>query len=198
MSMPGFVFYFCCDSCGAASEDYSLYAFPDLFEPGIMLPTWSVTHRCWGSLHAGLSAEDRRAMEADRGVLLAFAASVSSDNLTVGVPEMVPGAGHSLGVKVAPDPQCPHCGAACRSPFGYPPTRDKPHIAPRSAAEFRAAPISLIDLSVSAQLICEDLDLHTLGQIEDGRSQFAAHPRASERCVREIDDCLAMKPMDGR
>jgi hypothetical protein len=30
MSMPGFVFYFRCDSCGVTSGEYSAYVFHDL------------------------------------------------------------------------------------------------------------------------------------------------------------------------
>ena len=195
MTMPGFVFHFHCGACDASSHDYAVYVFSDLFRPSIILPAWSLTHKCWASIQADLSTGQRRTMESAREILLSFAASLSSDNLTVGVPRMSAGESDSFTINVTPDPICPHCGANCQSPFGYPPRPDAPTIPTVSIAEFRAAPISLIDLSVRATMICHDLGFNAVGDIEDGRSRFAAHPRATETTILEIDRLLSRKPV---
>lgn len=192
--MPGFVFYFHCDSCDALSDDYSLYVFPDIFRSDISLPAWSITHKCWCSLDAGLDTEQRLSMESDRDLLLAFAASMSSDNLTVGVPQFSSNDADGFDVNVTPSPQCPRCGCKCRAIFGYPPRDEPKTVAHISLAEFRIAPLSLIGLSVRSRMICRDLGLRTLGDLEDGRARFAGHSSATENTVREIDTLLSRKP----
>ncbi len=192
--MPGFVFYFTCESCDAISDEYSVFVFPDIFRSEISLPAWSISHKCWCSVNADLDLDQRRAMESDREVLLAFAATLSSDNLTVGVPQFSSNGSVGFDVNVTPDPKCPKCGCKCRTIFGSPP-RDVPHsIARISLAEFRIAPLSLIGLSVRSTMICRDLGLRTMGDIEDGRARFADHPSATESSVREIDEFLSRKP----
>lgn len=135
-------------------------------------------------------------MESDRNLMIAFAESLSSESITVGVPRMTEGEADVPGVDVTPTPQCPYCGAECRSSFGYPPDQNKPKIAPKSAAEFRDIPISMADLSVRSRRICQELFLYTLGQLEDARSRFVSHPRVTESSVLEIDKVLAMKPKE--
>lgn len=195
MSMPGFVFHFRCDSCNAISDCYSVFAFPNTIEPTIALPVWSVLHRCWGTFSAKLSDDDRRAMESDRNKLLAFAASLPSDSAIVGVPEMGEGQSDLPNVRISPDPICPYCGALCDTLFGYPPKRNTPPIAPKTVADFRAVPLSAVDLSVRATMICRILGLETLGQLEDSQAEFAVHPRATKSTVQEVDDLLELKPV---
>ena len=197
MTMPGFVFHFRCDSCEATSHDYSVFAFSDILRPDIVLPAWSLKHRCWATIKANLSSDQRRALASDRDALLSFAASLSSDNLTVGVPELAVSSTKSIEVVVSPDPVCPHCALRCQSPFGYPPREQPPDFAPVTAGEFLAAPLSLIDLSVRARMIARDLDIRTVGQLEASRSQFDAHPAATEGTVAEIEDLLSRKPGGG-
>lgn len=197
MTMPGFVFYFQCVSCGVTSHDYSVFVFTDILRPDIVLPAWSRDHKCWVTIQAELSSDQRRAMESDHDVLLSFAASLSSDNLTVGVPQLSVRQTDSFAVTVTPDPKCPYCGSECQSPFGYPPREVPPEFAPVSPAEFCAAPLSLIELSVRARMISRDLDVRTVGQLENSRSRFAAHPRATEATIAEIDDLLSRKPANG-
>ena len=195
MSMPGFVFYFQCDSCNTKSGSYSVYVFHNLFSPNISLPAWSLAHKYWGSVSADLSVEQRRAMESDRELLLSFAASLTSDNLTVGVPQLSTGQSDSFYVELTPEPRCPYCGVTCRSVLGYPSLEESSSNALVSLAEFRAAPLSLIGLSVRTKMICRDLGLDTIGELEDGRSRFAAHPRATDIAVQEIDSLLLRKPV---
>jgi hypothetical protein len=194
MSMPGFVFYFHCDSCDATSGGYSVYVFPDIFSSHIVLPAWSIAHKCWCSLNADLDTDQRRAMESDRDLLLAFAASMSSDSLTVGVPQFYSNDSGGFDVNVTPDPKCPICGCTCQAIFGYPDREEVMTIAHISLAEFRIAPLSLIGLSVRSTKICRDLGLRTMGDIEDGRTRFAGHPSANENTLREIDTLLSRKP----
>jgi hypothetical protein len=196
VTMPGFVFHFHCDSCGATSDDYSLYVFNDIFRPDIGLPAWSLTHKCWARIYADLRLDQRRAMESDPAVLLEFAASLSSDHMTVGVPQMTFGDSHSIDVKVTPEPRCPYCGSRCRSPFGYTPAETPPAFVPMSVAEFRSAPLSLIDLSVRARNICSNLGIRTVGELEDSRARFAAHRGAAESTMAEIERLLSLKPAD--
>lgn len=192
--MPGFVFYFNCDSCDAISDEYSVFVFPDLFRSEISLPAWSMSHKCWCSVTADLDLDQRRNMESNREILLAFAASLSSDNLTLGVPQFSLNRSDGFDVNVTPEPKCPICGCTCRAIFGYPP-RDVPQvIAHISHAEFRIAPLSLIGLSVRSTMICRDLGLRTVGDIEDGRARFADHPSATESSVLEIDALISRKP----
>lgn len=197
MTMPGFVFHFRCDSCDATSHDYSVFAFNDILRPDVVLPAWSLTHRCWATIRADLSSGQRRSMASDRDALLSFATSLSSDNLTVGVPELAVSSTESFDVAVTPEPRCPYCGLRCESPFGYPPRELPPDFAPATAAEFRAAPLSLIDLSVRARMIAHDLDIMTVGQLEAARPQFNAHPKATKTTMAEIQDLLSRKPADG-
>jgi len=186
MTMPGFVFHFRCDACNANSDEYSVYVFNDLVRSDVGLPAWSLTHKCWATILAHLDSDQRRAMDSDRDELLSFAASLSSDNITVGVPEL---SAHELGsfnVKVTPDPICPYCSARCRTPFGYPPQVEAPETL-FSAAELRSAPIALIGLSVRVRNICRELCIATVGELENARSRFVAHRAASEGAVQEVD-----------
>ena len=123
MTMPGFVFHFRCDSCDASSHDYSVFAFSDVLRPDVVLPAWSLRHRCWAT---GRTRQER-------------------------------------------------------------PT----------AAEFRAAPLSLIDLSVRARMIARDLNIGTVGELEAARSRFDGHPSATETAIAEIEDLLSRKPGGG-
>jgi hypothetical protein len=196
MSMPGFVFHFHCDSCGATSDEFSMYVFHDIFRPDIGLPAWSMRHKCWAYVQAELSVDQRREMEFNRDVLLAFAASLSSDNFTVGVPQMSLDEAGKIRVDVLPDPRCPYCGKQCKCVTGYPPNENAttPPLETITAVEFRAMPLASIGLSVRTSIICRDLGIQTLGQLEDRRDQLVAHPRTSDVVLDEIERWLKRKP----
>jgi hypothetical protein len=189
MTMPGFVFHFRCE-CGAISSEYSVYAFPATFEPYLSLPTWSPHHSFWGSFSAELTENKRHELESDKKRLQDFAASISCEKMTVGVPQMVSGR-----VEVTPRPRCPQCGEMCESVFGYPPNSGKPTIDAEMLKEFDAIPISLVELSVRARMICSEIGIDTLGDLDDFQAKIAEHPRITQNIIREIDDVLALKPL---
>lgn len=192
--MPGFVFHFRCDCCHATSHDYSVFAFSDIFRANIVLPAWSLMHRCWGSIQADLSSDQRKTLASDRSALLAFAKSLSSDALIVGVPELATSQSESFDVTVSPNPICPYCELECQPVFGYPPREVPPDFAPLTADEFRTAPLSLVELSVRARMIAGQLNLRTIGQLAAARSQFEQHPQATNATTLEIQDLLARMP----
>lgn len=188
MSMPGFVFHFRCQ-CGAISNEYPAYPFPSTFEANLILPTWSTSHRFWGSINTVLTDEDRVELDGDFERLQEFAASISSEHLTVGAPRLVSG-----GVEVQPVPRCPQCGEVCEAIFGYPPSSSKPSIAPQLLGNFDSIPIELADLSVRTRMICNEIGITTLGELVEFNAKIANHPRITQNVLREIDDVLALKP----
>lgn len=113
MSMPGFNFHFHCRTCDASSHDYSVYPFPDVFVPDIVLPTWSLQLNCWGEIRFSLTPEQRAALESDPATLASFAASVSTDSFVVAVPHLATDLESRSGVTVTPAPICPQCNSRC-------------------------------------------------------------------------------------
>lgn len=187
---PDFKYHFRCDFCDATSDEYSVYVFWSLFEPRLSLPAWSLTHKFWGQIYANLSSNQRSQMDSNRDELIAFAASLSNDNLTVGVPRFSAGK-----VEVTPDPLCPFCGRPCQCHFEYSP-ESKPGI---TAAQFLALPIVKLDcLSFRSRKICHRLGFHTLGDLEEGRALFESHPQVTEANVAEVDELLSRKPSNSR
>lgn len=188
MSMPGFVFHFHCPNCDARSEDYSLFAFPDIFRPAIALPAWSAEHKCWCELHANITSQQRSEMETDRTALLSFAESMSSESLTVAVAMM------GDPVSVTPAPECPHCQTLCETVEGYPPSEEPAVAQFLTQDEFRHVPISHVELSVRTAMVCRDAGICNLGQLEDSRQQIAEHARATDSTLKEIDSIINRKP----
>lgn len=186
--MPGFVFHFRC-KCGAISDSYPALPFPSTFEPDLVLPTWCLRHKFWGSFSAVLTENDRFELEKNHDRLLELASSISSESMTVGVPQFVSG-----GIQVEPLPTCPKCGEPCESIFGYPPHCGSPAITPEMMKDFDSIPIALAELSVRARMICKDIGINTLGDLCDNIAKIADHPRVTENVIREVDRVLATKP----
>jgi len=188
MSMPGFVFHFRC-KCGAISDEYPAYAFPSTFEANLTLPTWSTQHKFWGSFNAVLTKEDRFELGGNYERLQEFAASISTDNMTVGAQRLASG-----GIEIQPTPNCPQCGDVCETVFGYTPNSGKPSISAEMLKDFDSIPIALADLSVRASMICNDIGLTTFGDLGEFNIKIANHPRITQNVLVEIDDVLALKP----
>lgn len=184
MSMPGFVFHFRCESCGACSQDYPAYVFPDIFRPTLFLPAWSPLHECWGTVSLDLKPEQRRTLESDRSALQSFAASVSPPQMTIGVPRLSLRSNEDPSVIVEPDPVCPHCGTKCQTNFGYPPRQPAPGPDRASLEEPCKVPLCRVELSVRATGICRELGFSTTGDLEANRSLWESH-RLATPSVRE-------------
>jgi hypothetical protein len=122
VSMPGFRYGFFCSACGEGSEDYPAFVFPNLFDPQIILPSWSRELRCYGEVILCLTQEQRQRLEQDHEARVALAASLSSPAMTVGSPRLFSNAdGSNLAVDVTPAPICPLCGGPVEVWFGDPP-----------------------------------------------------------------------------
>jgi|GEM_PF-3275451 hypothetical protein len=189
MTMPGFVFHFRCYACGRTSEDYSTFPFPDILRPDILLPAWSLEHKCWSQIQLSLNQDQRTKLEADAELMTSFARSLSSHFLTVCIPHLR----HTNGkcsVTVTPDPICPHCGLECHSVFGYSPSETKLTTKAFIPEEVDIIPLSAIDISVRTRHICSELGLLTLGQLRDGREQLMNHRQTTDSVVEEIDRWL--------
>ena len=192
MSMPGFNFYFRCDTCDVNSDHYSIYPFHDLFRPDISLPAWSCLHKCWSSIQLALSAEQRRELESDPQKLLDFAASLSTASLTVCVPRLK-SENSDCAVSVTPEAICPYCGGTSRTIFGYPPPYEEQLSSTDiPQEEFNIAPISRIELSVRSRNICSSLGIRTLGELREKRAAFVQHKSSTDRVVAEIDRWLSV------
>lgn len=191
MSMPGFVFYFRCDICGVNSDDYAVFPFHDVLRPDISLPAWSLIHRCWAQIQMSLSAEHRKKLESDPHSMIALAASLSTNALTVCVPQFRSNNGVPL-VTVSPEPICPYCGQVCYAVFGYPPPVECLTAASLLTEDYNAISISEIDLSIRLRNICVELGVVTLGQLREKRGIAAAHSNSTDTVITEIDRWLAM------
>jgi hypothetical protein len=191
MSIPGFVFYFRCDDCDANSDDYSVFPFHDLFRADISLPAWSRLHKCWSQLQLALSTEQRKELESDPQSMIDFAASLSTDSLTVCVPRLQSENG-DCAVSVTPAAICPHCGGHSLTVFGYPPCEDLLSAVEIPPEELNAAPISAIELSVRSRNICSAHGIRTLGQLREQRDTFISDKRTTDSSVAEIDRWLAV------
>ena len=194
MSMPGFNFYFRCESCNSRSDAYSVYPFPDLFRPEIILPAWSVAHQSWAQVQLSLTAEQRAHIESDPKNLNSFASSLTSSAFTVFAPQLSIDRADQCAVIVTPAPHCPRCHCACDSVFGYPPTESRTTIPELSAEEFDTTPLSMIEFSVRSRNICYSLGIKTLGQLRKHRDAFAKHKQASPLTILEVDRWLEIKP----
>ena len=191
MSMPSFVFYFRCDTCDANSDDYSIFPFHDLIRPDITLPAWSGLHKCWSQIQLALSAEQRKELESDPQNMIDFAASLSTESLTVCVPQLQ-SENCDCAVSVTPEAICPSCGGRSRTIFGYPPREELLSVAEIPSEELNAAPISAIELSARSRNICSALGIRTLGQLREKRDTFISHKRTTDSSVAEIDRWLAV------
>jgi hypothetical protein len=189
MSMPGFVFHFRC-KCGALSDEYPAYAFPLTFDANLTLPTWSTQHKFWGTLNAVLTDADRIELDGDYERLQEFAASISTDHMTVGAQRLASG-----GVEIQPTPCCPQCGDICETVFGHTPNSGKPSISAEMLKDFDTIPIALADLSVRARMICNEIGLTTLGDLGEFNDRIVNHPRITQNVILEIDNILALKPL---
>ena len=190
MSMPGFTFHFACESCDANSDAYSIFPFHDLFRPELALPTSSFSQHCWGELRLSVSCEQREHLIADFRHLLAFAQSLSSDALTIGVPKL--GGGDLNVVTVTPRPHCPQCGGDVTTNFGSPDASEKITLDDLAPEEFDLTPISAIELSVRSQNICYSLGMKTIGQLRHRRDEFSQHQSSSPATMAEIDQWLKL------
>jgi len=188
MSMPGFTFYFACESCDTNSDAYSIFPFPDIFRPGLVLPTWSFAQHCWGELKLSLTREQREYLDSDFRHLLAFAISLSSETLTIGIPKL--GGGEPCVVMVTPRPHCPLCGGNVTTIFGSPDTEERIALDDLIPEEFDLTPISAIELSVRSQNICYSLGIKTIGQLRNRRDEFSQHKSSSSGTLAEIDQWL--------
>jgi hypothetical protein len=191
MSMPGFVFYFRCDMCDANSDDYSIFPFYDLFRPDISLPAWSRLHKCWSRIQMALSTQQRQELESDRQKMIDFAASLSTESLSVCVPQLHSENSNCI-VSVAPESICPYCGGASRTIFGYAPREKLLSTAEISPEELNAAPIAAIELSVRSRNICSALGIRNVGQLREKRDTFVSHKQSNDSSVAEIDRWLAV------
>ena len=187
MSMPGFVFFFRCNDCDAHSDHYSMFPLGG-HGADVWLPAWSCIHKCWAKIHLRLSPEQRKSLESDADALRAVATSLSSDALTVCVPQLHSG----LRVTVTPNSICPKCGQVCDTVPGYPP---KEHLLSKAEIpidEINAASISMIELSVRSRNICLSLGIRTVGQLRKRRNNFVTHKQVADSCVAEIDEWLSI------
>lgn len=189
--MPGFVFHFRCDTCDANSDSYSIFPFHDIFRPDISLPAWSRPHKCWSCIHLALSAEQRQDLESAPEHMIEFAASLSTESLTVCVPQLQPENGDCT-VSVTPEAICPSCGNKAHTVFGYPPPVEPQPATGIPPEELNAAPLAAIELSVRSRNICESLGIRTLGQLREMRDAFVGHRGTTDSSVTEIDRWLAV------
>jgi len=188
MSMPGFTFYFTCESCDANSDAYSVFPFHDIFRPELVLPTWSFAQHCWGELRLSLTSDQRQHLVADFRHLLAFAQSLSSETMTVAIPKLAT----ESCVIVTPKPHCPLCGGNVTTVFGSPDTEGKLTPNKLIPEEFDLTPISAIELSVRSQNICYSLGIKTIGQLRKRRDEFSQHKSSSPGTLAEIDQWLGI------
>ncbi len=187
----GFVFYFRCDACDADSDDYSIFPFHDIFRSDISLPAWSCPHKCWSRINLALSSEQRIELESDPQNMIDFAASLSSEALTVCVPHLQ-SENSDCAVSVTPEPICPSCGGKSRTIFGYPPPEERSSVTEILPEELNAVPISAIELSVRSRNICSALGIRTLGALREKRDTFIGHERSTQSSVAEIDRWLTV------
>ncbi len=190
MSMPGFVFYFRCESCDATSTAYSLFPFHDIFRPDIQLPIWSIPNQCWGHLQLSLSAQQRETLDSSRERLIEFAESLSSPAVTVCVPKLKDG--ENDRVATTPPPVCPKCQNSCDAIFGYPPEESNTGIHDITIAEFDSAPLNSIEISVRTRHTCALMGIQTIGQLRKQRDNVIQHDRADDSTRAEIDRWLSM------
>ena len=188
MSMPGFTFYFACESCDTNSDAYSVFPFPDIFRPSLSLPTWSFPQHCWGELQLTVAEEQRDHLVSDFRHLLAFANSLSSETLTIAVPKL--GGGEPHAETVTPRPHCPLCGGNVTTIFGSPDAETKLTPNELTPEEIDLIPISAIELSIRSQNICYTLGIKTIGQLRSRRDEFSQHKSSSPGTVVEINEWL--------
>lgn len=187
MSMPGFVFYFRCDNCAAASDHYSTFPFPGTFSSDLFLPAWSRSYKCWSQIELSLSSDRRVQLQANPQQLIAIAASLSSAALTVGVPCLHIDNGMGR-VSVTPEPTCPHCGESCDAVFGYPPGEQSRAAIPEiPREELDSTPIVDCDLSVRTRNICYSIGIDTIGKLRDRRDEFFNHKMTTDTAVAEVE-----------
>lgn len=187
MSMPGFVFHFRCVACDAASQDYPIFPFSDIFRADILLPAWSREHRCWAAIHLTLNSDQRTELETDAERMISFARSLSSPAFTVCVPSLRVSHGECCEVLVTPEPICPHCGAMSQPIFGYPSCEAKRTITDFPPEEIDAIPLSALDLSVRTWNLCSELNILTIGQLRNQRDSVVHHKQATNSTIEEID-----------
>lgn len=191
MSMPGFVFHFRCDACGAISEDYSIFPFPNILRSDITLPGWSLAHKCWSQIQLSLNTDQHTQLESDPERMIWFATSLTSPSLTVCVPRLCNNEG-VCGVSVTPDPICPHCAAMCNAIFGYPPREQKLATTDISHEELDIIPVSAIDISVRTRNLCSALGIRTIGQLRNRRDNIVNHKQATDSLIAEVDRWVAL------
>ncbi len=75
---------------------------------------------CWSQIQLYLTIEQRREPNHHRDRMIEFAASLSSESLTVCVPQLRTKNDDNV-VSVTPEAICPACGGNARTVSGYPP-----------------------------------------------------------------------------